>query len=93
MVGYDSDELIERAGGRYRFVVLIQRRMRELQRGAQPLVERKPTLFETAIEELRAGKIWLVEGAEADQAQLEHAAELPGSAPAPAEAAASPRPE
>ncbi len=65
MVGYDSDEFIEKAGGRYRFVALIQHRMRELQRGLAPLVERRATYLETAIEELREGKIWLATGEEA----------------------------
>ncbi|MHC5056222.1 MAG: DNA-directed RNA polymerase subunit omega [Planctomycetota bacterium] len=84
MVGYDSDKLIEMAGGRYRFVSLVQRRMRELQRGLTPLVERRGTLLATAIEELRQGKIWLASGEEAEKLNEERVDELP-EAPAAAE--------
>ena len=76
MVGYDSDELIVKAGGRYRFVSLVQRRMRELQRGLAPLVERRETFLETAIEELRAGKIWLTAGEEARKLQEASAGQI-----------------
>ncbi len=77
MVGYDTDDLIVKAGGRYRFVSLVQRRMRELQRGITPLVQRQDTYLETAIEELRQGKIWLVSGEEAAKLDEERLAELP----------------
>ena len=76
MVGYDTDDLIVKAGGRYRFVSLVQRRMRELQRGITPLVQRQDTYLETAIEELRQGKIWLVSGEEAEKLDEERLAEL-----------------
>jgi DNA-directed RNA polymerase subunit K/omega len=77
MVGTDSDDLILKAGGRFRFVSLVQRRMRELQRGLEPLVERQGTFLETAIEELNQGKIWLVSGDEADKLNEERVGELP----------------
>jgi len=77
MVGYDSDELISKAGGRYRFVSLVQRRMRELQRGMTPLVKQQATFLATAIEELRQDKIWLVSGEEAEQSQEERVDDLP----------------
>lgn len=80
MVGYDSDDLVKKAGGRYRFVSLVQRRMRELQRGLAPLVERRGTYLETAIEELRAGKIWIATGEEAEKLHEERVAELPEKA-------------
>ncbi len=88
MVGYDTDKLIEKAGGRFRFVSLVQRRMRELQRGLAPLVERQGTFLETAIEELRQGKIWLVSGEEAEKLQEERVGELPEKAKAPEKPAA-----
>ena len=76
MVGYDSDEFIAKAGGRYRFVALIQHRMRELQRGLAPLVEQRSTYLETAIEELREGKIWLASGQEAEKLHEERAEKI-----------------
>lgn len=83
MVGYDSDELILKAGGRFRFVALVQRRMRELQRGLAPLVERQGTFLETAIEELNQGKIWLVSGEEAAKLNEERVGELAEKPKAP----------
>ena len=83
MVGYDSDELIAKAGGRYRFVSLVQRRMRELQRGMPPLVEQRASLLATAIEELRQEKIWLVSGEEAERLEEERVDDLPETPAAP----------
>ena len=89
MVGYDSDELIAKAGGRYRFVSLVQRRMRELQRGMPPLVEQRASLLATAIEELRQDKIWLVSGDEAEKLEEERVEDLPETTATP-ETPASP---
>ena len=89
MVGYDSDELIAKAGGRYRFVSLVQRRMRELQRGMQPLVKQEASFLATAIEELRQDKIWLVAGEEAEKLEEERVDDLPET-PATPEALAPP---
>lgn len=74
--GYDYDDLVKKSKGRYRFVTLIQRRMRELQRGAAPLVEKQASLLETAIEECRAGKVWLVSGEEAEKLREEQTPEI-----------------
>ena len=96
MVGYDSDELIVKAGGRYRFVALVQRRMRELQRGLAPLVERQGTFLETAIEELNQGKIWLATGEEAEKLQEERVGEpqeKPKSPETPAPTTPAPKTE
>ncbi len=81
MVDFDYDDLVKKAGGRYRFVTLIQRRMRELQRGAAPLIEKKGALLDTAIAEFRAGRIHLAVGEEA--AQLREERTGAGGAPAP----------
>jgi DNA-directed RNA polymerase omega subunit len=78
----NQDELMKRAGGRYRLVSLVERRMRELQRGLPPLVERRSTLLETAIEEFRSGKIWLAVGDEAAALQEARGAAA-GATPAP----------
>lgn len=73
---FDIDELAKKAGGRFRLVALVQKRMRELQKGLPPLVERKPTLFETVLEEVRTGAIWLATGEEAEKLRELRAAEL-----------------
>ena len=78
--GYDYDELVRKAGGKYRFTSLIRRRMRELQRGMASLIEREGTLMETAIEEFRAGKIWLAVGSDADELREERQVERKGGA-------------
>ena len=60
--GLDLDILVEKAGGRFRLVTLIQRRMRDLQRGAPPVIERPGgTLMQTAVEEYYLDKIWAVQ--------------------------------
>ena len=72
LVGVDVDTLVAKAGGRYRFVTLIQRRMRDLQRGAQPLIGRAVgNLMHAALEEYHQGKIWLVKGEEAEKLREE----------------------
>ena len=83
MVGFDNDDLVNKAGGRFRFVSLIQRRMRELQRGAAPFIEGKDSALETALAEFRAGKIWLALGEEADKLREELVKSASGAAPAP----------
>ena len=53
-----SDELIRKAGGKFRLAALIQRRWAQLMEGARPLVERQGrTDLEIVIEEIRQGKI------------------------------------
>jgi len=83
MVNLDIDALVKKAGGRYRLVSLVQKRMRELQRGLPALTEKRGTLLETAIAELTEGKVWLAMGEEAAGLRAERAAELQAHAPAP----------
>jgi len=58
-----SDDLVLRAGGRFKLCTLIQRRLGELLEGARPLVERKQvhgktmTDLEVVIEEIAQNKI------------------------------------
>ncbi len=78
MVGadYDYDDLVKKSSGRFRFVTLIQRRMRELQRGAAPMVEKQASFMETAIAECRAGKVWLISAEEAEKLREEQTPEI-----------------
>ena len=76
MVNYVIDDLVKKAGGRYGLVTLIQKRMRELQRGLPSLVERKTTFLETAIDELVGDKVWLATGKEAEELREKRAAEM-----------------
>jgi len=63
------EELIEKIGGRYKLTVLIQKRVRELMRNAPRLVEiDTENPMDIAIEEIRQGKISLVE----EEEYLEH---------------------
>jgi DNA-directed RNA polymerase subunit K/omega len=64
---YDSlhdlplDALAEKAGGRHRLTVLVAKRIRQINEGAQLLVERLPgeALLAAVCREVLAGKIWL----------------------------------
>ena len=63
----DIDKLTEVVGGRFKLTYLIQKRMRELERGHPPLiddVEGKHSI-EIAAEEVARGTIRLVTGEEA----------------------------
>jgi len=84
VVNIDLDQLVRKLGGRFKMVSLIQRRMRELQRGRAPLVEPRASLLETAVEEARSGRIWLVTGEEAEDLRKVRAAEAVAEAPPPA---------
>jgi DNA-directed RNA polymerase subunit K/omega len=86
MVNFDVDSLVSVAGGRFRLATLVQRRMRELQRGLPPLVDKQESLMLTAVEELRQGKLWLATGDEAANLREERTAELQASAASPAAA-------
>ena len=56
------DELEEKIGGRFQLTALLQKRVRELVAGAPRLVEiRSDNPIDVAIEEIRAGKIELVQ--------------------------------
>jgi DNA-directed RNA polymerase subunit omega len=55
-----GEDIINRAGGRFKLTALIQHRVRELMEGARPLVERKGRSdIELAIIEIAEGKITL----------------------------------
>ncbi len=54
----EIDELAQKFGGRYKLTVLIQKRLRELTKGAQKLVETESrNLIHIVIEEIKQGKI------------------------------------
>lgn len=55
---YSSEELVKKVGGKFRLVTLVQRRIRELQRGAKPLVDIKSDeLKEIVYHEIMEDKI------------------------------------
>lgn len=52
------EDVVDRAGGRFRFCALVQKRLQELLEGARPLVERNTRSdLEIAIEEVAQGLI------------------------------------
>ncbi len=54
----EIDHLAEKFGGRFKLTVLIQKRVRELVRGAARLVDSdKKNLIDVAMDEIRAGKV------------------------------------
>lgn len=54
----DYDALAEQFGGRFKLTVLIQKRVRELVKGAQRLVETdSKNLIDVALQEILAGKV------------------------------------
>lgn len=65
----EFDALADKFGGRFKFTVLVQKRVRELVKGAARLVEtEKKNLIDVALEEIRQGKItW--EGMQYDEEQ------------------------
>jgi len=59
-----SDDLINRAGGRFRLTALIQRRWLELLQGSRPLVDPSGlTEMEIVVEEIAQGKVSIDEEA------------------------------
>jgi DNA-directed RNA polymerase subunit omega len=57
-----SEEIVSKAGGRFKLCALIQRRLVQLMEGARPLVERegrdgRRSYLEIAIEEIMQDKI------------------------------------
>jgi DNA-directed RNA polymerase subunit omega len=75
-----SDEIVERAGGRFKLCALIQRRLTQLMEGARPLVERQGRSdLELVIEEVMQRKI-----------EVEFVSDKPQLTEEPAEAAALP---
>jgi DNA-directed RNA polymerase subunit omega len=67
----EIDQMAERFGGRYKLTVLIQKRLKELVKGAQKLVELEDrNLINVVLEEIRQGKI-VLEGMELPSAAKE----------------------
>lgn len=65
----EVDSLAEKFGGRFKLTVLIQKRVRELVKGAPRLVETdKKNLIDVALEEIRQGKVGL-EGLELEESE------------------------
>ena len=61
----EIDELAEKVGGRYRFTVLLQKRVKELTRGAVRLIESDAkNLIHVAMEEIKQGKVGIENGPE-----------------------------
>lgn len=53
-----GDEIIHKAGGRFKLCALIQRRLVQLMDGARPMVERNGRSdLEVAVDEIMQGKI------------------------------------
>ena len=69
MVKLDIDVLAAKVGGRFHLVSLIQKRVRELMQGAEPLVEDTEgmTYEQIACAEILAGRLWLLTGEEAEK--------------------------
>ncbi|GAB4163870.1 MAG: DNA-directed RNA polymerase subunit omega [Planctomycetota bacterium] len=62
MAQFKTEELIERVGGRFMLVALLQKRVRELQKGARPLIKDTAALKnykEIALQEIWEGKVKL----------------------------------
>ncbi|MCA9292195.1 MAG: DNA-directed RNA polymerase subunit omega [Phycisphaerales bacterium] len=80
-----SEDIVNRAGGRFKLCALIQRRLVELMEGARPLVERRGrTDLEIVIDEILHEKICIdhesalaaLDGVVAEAGALPAAAEL-----------------
>ena len=55
-----GEEIVQKAGGRFKLTALIQHRVREIMDGSRPLVERRGRSdLEVVIEEIAEGKITL----------------------------------
>ena len=79
-----SEEIVEKAGGRFKLCALIQKRLVELMDGARPLVERDGRSdLEVVIEEILHEKITV----DWDAADLPEGMEIPQIAAAAAAAA------
>ena len=58
MEATDIDQLAEKFGGRFKLTVLIQKRLKELVKGSQRLVELEDrNLINIVLEEIRQGKV------------------------------------
>ena len=66
-----SDELVIKAGGRFKLCALIQRRLVQIMEGERPLVERGDRSdLELVIEEILQDKITLAYEGDGDDAEL-----------------------
>jgi DNA-directed RNA polymerase subunit omega len=59
MLSYtEIDQLAQKFGGRYKLTVLIQKRLKELVKGGQKLVDLEDrNLINVVLEEIRSGKV------------------------------------
>ncbi len=65
-----DDILINRFGGRFRLTAVIQKRWRQLLRGARPMVEPEGlTELEVVVQELVEGKIEIDEGPDEEESE------------------------
>jgi len=69
----EIDALSKRMGGRFKMTVLIQKRIQELVRGANPLIvldkERKQSIIDIAVEEVVQGKVYFEPSAEDEESK------------------------
>ena len=82
MVKLDIDVLAAKVGGRFHLVSLVQKRVRELMQGADPMVEvdEDMTLEDIAAAEALEGKLDLVVGDEAEELRKKKEKEVLSSA-------------
>ncbi len=58
MENVEIDKMAEKFGGRFKFTVLVQKRVKELVKGSPKLVEIEDrNLIKIALEEIRQGKV------------------------------------
>jgi DNA-directed RNA polymerase subunit K/omega len=72
----DVEKFAQKAGGRTSSATLIQKRIRELERGWPVLINTEiQDIIQIALEEFRQEKIWLVSGEEAAELREQRAVE------------------
>ncbi len=72
----EVDAFANKLGGLVKSVTLVQKRIRELQRGWPKLIRTEELdIIQVAVEELRNDKIWLVSGEEAEELSVNRAIE------------------
>jgi len=61
---FKSEEIVNKAGGKFRLTALIQRRLGELLHGARPLIEdtKGKTMLEIVVQEIMQDKIAIDDG-------------------------------
>jgi len=75
MEAHELEQLLNKVGGKFKLVVLCQKRMRELQRGLPKLVlTDSSNQWEVVSKEIMGSKVDLMMGEEADQMRKELAA-------------------